>query len=66
MNMQTVGIVGLGALGVLFGQLYWDSMPLGALIGLIIILVLILCCCCGNGFSGNGCGNSCGCNDGCC
>ncbi len=25
--------------GVLFGQLYWDSMPLGALIGLIILLL---------------------------
>ena len=25
--------------GVLFGQLYWDSMPLGALIGLIIMML---------------------------
>lgn len=25
--------------GVLFGQLYWDSMPLGALLGIIIMIV---------------------------
>lgn len=33
-------IVALVAIvGVLFGQLYWDSMPLGALIGLVIMIL---------------------------
>lgn len=25
--------------GVLFGQLYWDSMPLGALLGILIMII---------------------------
>ena len=29
----------IAIVGVLFGQLHWDSMPLGALIGLVILLV---------------------------
>lgn len=33
-------IVALVAIvGVLFGQLYWDSMPLGALLGIIIMII---------------------------
>ncbi len=29
----------IAIVGVLFGQLYWDSMPLGALIGLVIMML---------------------------
>lgn len=29
----------IAIVGVLFGQLYWDSMPLGALLGIIIMIV---------------------------
>ncbi|MDD6502672.1 MAG: hypothetical protein PUF46_04040 [Oscillospiraceae bacterium] len=30
----------------------------------IIIILIVLFCCCGNGWGG--CGNDCGCNNGCC
>lgn len=40
MKLNKDHIVSLIAIvGVLFGQLYWDSMPLGALIGLIIMML---------------------------
>lgn len=29
----------IAIVGVLFGQLYWDSMPLGALVGILIIII---------------------------
>ena len=40
MHLTKDHIVSLVAIaGVLFGQLYWDSMPLGALLGIIIMIV---------------------------
>ena len=40
MKLNKDHIVSLIAIaGVLFGQLYWDSMPLGALIGLVIMML---------------------------
>lgn len=40
MQLNKDHIVSLIAIaGVLFGQLYWDSMPLGALIGLVIMML---------------------------
>ena len=40
MKLNKDHVVSLIAIvGVLFGQLYWDSMPLGALIGLIIMML---------------------------
>lgn len=29
----------ISIVGVLFGQLYWDSMPLGALLGIVILII---------------------------
>lgn len=40
MHMNKDHVVSLIAIaGVLFGQLYWDSMPLGALLGIVIMIL---------------------------